>query len=410
MSSTAGADREESPMLVRIHVCAAIAGVQGLLVYALTARLPLLLFATLGPILRKKCPEGFVLTEWTRQRYGAVPALYLSFLGELDDCATVRLYMVAELSALQQVVNLLTGLSGLPAVIIQCFTTTVHTTAGGFRISFVTENVQGDVAILANDFFLCGFWMRAFALKTDKDLSIGVSISAVVVIVVTVLVDVTGVIAGWSGVFGVSPMPILVMVMTISTSAFDFPRSALISTGSDAFFRNTLDICVVRLIVVILIVATVVVALKSPSTLQIFLISDVISTSIIPRLVIGLTSRAYFWRGFEVVVGRLGRILAVASWESFEFDRGDVCLRLVCLWGLRYCTGWRLLFSIIEYAGKIGFEWAMAKIHGTRFVALDRDEAPVAAFVPEERHSMDDAASAGPSHGYKAGTVFTKQP
>ena len=57
-----------------------IAGVQGLVVYALSSSLPLLIFGFLGPIIRKKCPEGFVLTEWTRQRYGVVTALYLSLL------------------------------------------------------------------------------------------------------------------------------------------------------------------------------------------------------------------------------------------------------------------------------------------------------------------------------------------
>lgn len=57
-----------------------IAGVQGLIVYTLSSSLPLLIFGFLGPIIRKKCPEGFVLTEWTRQRYGIVTALYLSLL------------------------------------------------------------------------------------------------------------------------------------------------------------------------------------------------------------------------------------------------------------------------------------------------------------------------------------------
>ena len=36
------------------------------------------------------------------------------------------------------------------------------------------------VAILTNDFFLSGFWMRTFAAKTDKDLWIGVSIASFV--------------------------------------------------------------------------------------------------------------------------------------------------------------------------------------------------------------------------------------
>lgn len=40
---------------------------------------------------------------------------------------TLFLYMVAELSALQQVVNALTGLNGLPAVIVECAVTTIYT-------------------------------------------------------------------------------------------------------------------------------------------------------------------------------------------------------------------------------------------------------------------------------------------
>ncbi|KAK8201936.1 hypothetical protein M8818_005461 [Zalaria obscura] len=57
-----------------------IAGVQGLVVYALSSSLPLLIFGALGPIIRRKCPEGFVLTEWTRQRYGILASIYLSIM------------------------------------------------------------------------------------------------------------------------------------------------------------------------------------------------------------------------------------------------------------------------------------------------------------------------------------------
>lgn len=39
-----------------------------------------MVFGLLGPIIRRKCPEGFVLTEWTRQRYGIIAASYLSLL------------------------------------------------------------------------------------------------------------------------------------------------------------------------------------------------------------------------------------------------------------------------------------------------------------------------------------------
>jgi len=100
-----------------------LAGVQGVVVYALASGLPLLAFATLGPIIRRKCPQGFVLTEWTRQRYGTITALYLSFM----TLVTLFLYMVSELSAIGQVVNLLTGLDGLPVLIVECLVTTIYT-------------------------------------------------------------------------------------------------------------------------------------------------------------------------------------------------------------------------------------------------------------------------------------------
>ena len=102
---------------------ATITGVQGVVVYALASALPILIFAILGPIIRRKCPEGFVLTEWTRQRYGIIACLYLSLMTLL----TLFLYMVSELSAIGQVVNALTGLDGLPVIIVECIVTTIYT-------------------------------------------------------------------------------------------------------------------------------------------------------------------------------------------------------------------------------------------------------------------------------------------
>lgn len=153
--------------------------------------------------------------------------------------------MVAELSALQQIINALTGLNGLPAVIVECTVTTIYTSLGGFRISFITDNIQGamvvcliiiasitvgvethisratvdssglldatllgwqliyilPVAILTNDFFVSGFWMRTFASKTDRDLRIGVGIATVLLAIILTLVGVTGLLAAWSGAF-----------------------------------------------------------------------------------------------------------------------------------------------------------------------------------------------------------------
>lgn len=112
-----------SAILFAYPQLATISGVQGVIVYALSSALPLFAFAWLGPIIRKKCPQGFVLTEWTRQRYGDAAALFLSFM----TLVTLFLYMVSELSAVGQVVNMLAGIDGLPVLIVECIITTIYT-------------------------------------------------------------------------------------------------------------------------------------------------------------------------------------------------------------------------------------------------------------------------------------------
>ena len=57
------------------------------------------------------------------------------------------------------------------------------------------------IGVLFSDMFLSGFWMRAFASKTDRDLWIGVSIASIIVFIILLLVGSTGFIAAWAGVW-----------------------------------------------------------------------------------------------------------------------------------------------------------------------------------------------------------------
>ncbi|KAK8024015.1 urea transporter [Apiospora rasikravindrae] len=423
---------------------ATLAGLQGVIVYALSSALPLLVFAALGPVIRKKCPEGFVLTEWTRQRYGIITMLYLSFL----TLVTLFLYMVAELSAIGQVVTALTGVNELPVIIVECVVTTIYTSIGGFRISFLTDNVQGvmiilliiiatitigakteikhelvessgllepnllgwqllymfPVAVLTNDFFLSNFWLRTFASKTDKDLWIGVSIAMVVILIVLTLVGCTGLIAAWSGAWPGDPpqdgsvaffllleqLPnwvvgiILVMAVTMSTAAFDSLQSAMVSTASNDLFRNRLNIWWIRGAVVAIFAPVVVIAIKAPSILQIYLISDLLSAATIPVLVLGLMDRFYWWRGFEVLVGGLGGILTVFIFGTIYYGDAHMGAELILLEQGLYTSDWGafgafvaapfggLIWGFLALGARLSFQYLMAKKNGRRFDALDR--------------------------------------
>ncbi|EEH23553.2 hypothetical protein PABG_05764 [Paracoccidioides brasiliensis Pb03] len=423
---------------------ATIAGVQGLVIYGLASALPLLVFGYLGPIIRTKCPEGFVLTEWARERYGLVTAIYLSILTLI----TLFLYMVAELSALQQIVNALTGLNGLPTVIVQVMVTTIYTSLGGFKVSFITDNIQGamvvglviiavitvgtkttidrslidssglldpsllgwqliyilPIAIFTNDFFLSNFWLRTFASKSDRDLRIGVSIASATVFCILTLVGVTGLLAAWSGAWPGNPpqrasiafflllekLPgwvvgiVLVMTVSLSTAAFDSLQSAMVSTGSNDLFRNRLPLIYVRILVVLCIIPVVVVALKSPSVLQIFLISDLVSASSIPVLTFGLWEKAYWWKGFEVVVGGLGGIFSVFIFGAIYFKDAKEGAKLILLGNGLYAQDWSvfgaflaaplggILFGIAALGLRLGYQFLLSKYQHHRFDALDK--------------------------------------
>lgn len=385
------------------------------------------------------------MTEWTRQRYGAVAGLFLS----VCTLITMFLYMVAELSALQQIVTLLTGLNGLPVVIVECTITTIYTSFGGFKVSFLTDNIQGvmvlgliimgviavgvetnidrslidqsgylnpsllgwqliyilPVAILTNDFFLSGFWMRTFAAKTDKDLWIGVSLASGGVLIILTLLGVAGLLSAWSGAYTIGDQEngslaffllleklpawvigiTLVMTVSLSTAAFDSFQSAMISTGSNDFFRNKLNIWVIRACVVALIFPVVVVALRSPDILRIFLISDLVSAAVVPCLVLGLSERFYWYRGFDFVIGGLGGIFTIFLFGLVFYD-GDVTMagNLLLLESGLYADDWSVFgaFVAAPFGGllwamgacglRISFLWIMAKARGRRFDALDR--------------------------------------
>lgn len=181
------------------------------------------------------------------------------------------------------------------------------------------------------------------------------------VLVILTLVGVAGLLAAWSGAWPLGDeetgylafflllgeLPawvvgvVLVMVVSLSTAAFDSFQSAMISTGSNDLFRNKLNLWVIRAFVVIIIVPTVIVALKSPDILQIFLISDLVSASVVPCLVIGLSEKFYWWRGFDFVVGGLGGIFSVFLF-GLVYYHGDATSagKLILLENGLYANDW----------------------------------------------------------------------
>jgi len=289
------------------------------------------------------------------------------------------------------------------------------------------------VAILTNDFFLSNFWLRTFASKTDRDLWVGVGSAAVAIVSLCTLVGITGCVAAWSGAWPgadgdadgsiaffllLEQLPswvvgvVLVMAVSLSTAAFDSLQSAMVSSASNDLFRNRLGAWWIRGMVVLVIVPTVVLALRAPSILQIYLISDLVSAATIPVLVLGLWDRLYMWRGFDVVVGGLGGILTVFLFGTVYYGSALAGAQLILLEQGLYQGDWGafgafvaapvggLLFGGAGMLVRLGFLYARARATGRRFDAFDRpaymsdvDDAPAAEADYVNAPSTDDTGS-----------------
>lgn len=323
------------------------------------------------------------------------------------------LYMVAELSSLQQIINTLTGLPGLPVVIVEVVVTTIYTALGGFRVSFITDNIQGTLiaalviicacavgttvhidtsmidpsgltkptklgyqliwillsGILFSDMFLSGFWMRAFASKTDKDLWIGCSLASVAVFVILSLIGSCGFIAAWAGVWNpdlygglaffllLETLPswvvgfVVVMVMALSCAVFDSLQSAMVSTASNDFFRNKLPMPYVRGMVVLVIIPTIVLALRLPSILTIFLIANIFACATMPPILCGLSRHLYFLNGFDCMAGALGGMLSVWIFGYAYYGDAYEAAKLYILENGLYANDWSVFGMYLRACG-----------------------------------------------------------
>lgn len=425
-----------------------IAGLHGLLVYTICGAIPILGFAAVGPIIRRKCPDGFILTEWVRQRFGIVTALYLSFF----TCLTMFLFMIGELSAIRAAIETLTGLNALAAVIVEVVVTSIYTSIGGFRVSFITDNFQGAfvlvlvvvciigmatnididtskigpsgllkgnklgwqlvyilfVAIVTNDCFMAGFWLRTFASKSNKDLWIGCSIASFVTFTICSLVGVPGLLAVWTGDLTVgddngynalfillAKMPnwiiafVLIFAISLSTCTFDSLQSAMVSTISNDLFRNKLHLNYIRVLVVLIIVPIIVLAIKvADDILQIYLIADLVSAAIIPAVFLGLSDTLfYFLRGFDVMCGGLGALLGVFIFGTVYYGSAKEGGKLLLVWnGIYNSADWGpfgafviapfggILITFAAAAIRITFAYLLCKSSNRPFTALDRPE------------------------------------
>ena len=114
----------------------------------------------------------------------------------------------------------------------------------------------------------------------------------------------------------------------------------MVSTASNDIFRNKLPLICVRGMVVLVTIPVIVLAIKSPSVLQIYLISNIFASAALPSVLLGLNSRLFFVNGFDVVCSGLGGMLSVFIFGVIYYGDAYKGAQLLILSGGLYADDW----------------------------------------------------------------------
>ncbi|SDM12618.1 Na+/proline symporter [Halogranum gelatinilyticum] len=117
---------------------AAFGGVTAVVGYAVGSALPLAVYASLGPRIRRLLPRGHSLTEYAAARYGPAMAGYVLVVS----VAYMFIFLAAEFTGIALVMERLAGVPGWQTATLVGVTVLAYTAYGGLRASIVTDRLQ----------------------------------------------------------------------------------------------------------------------------------------------------------------------------------------------------------------------------------------------------------------------------
>jgi len=330
--------------------------------YALGAALPFIVFAMLGPVIRRQMPEGRSISEFAERRFGKGMRRWVSLISVLY----MSCFLAAELTAIGAITGLLSNLNGQIVIIGVAVTTLVYTTWGGLRASLATDRWQAlllmallatvlfvdwkhlpsvaesaempgipfwsavsvaltlVLAVTAANLFHQGYWQRVWAARDSASLWKGALLGGGTTIIVVAVVGGLGISAAMAGLeLGQPPIPFfalineapqwlgavaLVLAVTLVASSVDTLQNGIASLAVAE--KASLTLIGARWVTVALMVPVVVIALQGASVLRLFLIADLLCATAIIPILMGLWARVTPVAALSgVVAGVIGAIL-----------------------------------------------------------------------------------------------------
>lgn len=330
--------------------------------YAVGAALPFIVFAMLGPVIRRQMPEGRSISEFAERRFGKGMRRWVSLISVLY----MSCFLAAELTAIGAITGLLSDLNGQIVIIGVAVTTLVYTTWGGLRASLATDRWQAlllmallaavlfvdwkhlpavadsaelpgipfwsavsvaltlVLAVTAANLFHQGYWQRVWAARDSSSLWKGALLGGGTTILVVAVVGGLGMSAAMAGLeLGQPPIPFfalineapqwlgavaLVLAVTLVASSVDTLQNGIASLAVAE--KAALTLAGARWVTVALMVPVVVIALQGASVLRLFLIADLLCATAIIPILMGLWPRVTTAAALSgVLAGVAGAIL-----------------------------------------------------------------------------------------------------
>ncbi len=321
----------------------ALVGPLALAGYALGAALPFVLFAALGPAIRRALPQGRSIGEFAEHFYGSAVRRWVGLIALLY----MSCFLIAELTAIGAITSMLSDINGNLVVVGVALTTLLYTAWGGLRASMTTDRWQAwlllallalvgavamqrlpeatatgampgipasaalgvaltlVLAVTAANLFHQGYWQRVWAAESDAALARGAVLGGLATIAVVAVIGGLGIVTVMSGADVGSPpipffamlreapgwlaLPALLLALTLVASSVDTLQNAIASLLVTE--KRGLSLASARWLTVALMLPVVWVALQGNSVLRLFLIADLLCATAVVPVLLGLWSR-----------------------------------------------------------------------------------------------------------------------
>lgn len=356
-------------------------GFLGIFGYGLGAAIPFILFAVIGPKIRRRVPEGVTLTDFVRLRFGRAMGLYVAVVSVFY----MFIFITAELTAIGGVLGLVAGVNPLVPILAVAGITAAYTAYGGLPASLQTDRWQGWIILIlvtlgvgivlgnapeafqsarsagltsftrvgaeslvvlvigigAANFFHQGYWQRIWSAQDEPNLIRGSWLGAAYTFPVVFLLGVMGMVAAGGGQLDVPSlaffallvdMPVWVLAgmvalaVALVASSVDTLQNGMVALVAQDLTGGRLRLLSARWLSILIIAPSVVIAVQGVSVLRLFLIANLLAAATIIPVLLGLWHRTRPAAALAGAISGLGGVVMLGWIRSGDFLEGVMLL------------------------------------------------------------------------------------